>query len=95
VNKLKFLVSLPSRDNGYQREQETIVKGAGNILDIDMDLVYAGGDAITQSQQLLGAIQSDFSSRPDAIIFEPVTSTGLCDLTHNFAVWQRFGLFCS
>jgi ribose transport system substrate-binding protein len=81
MKKLNFLVSLPFSGNGYQREQEKSARATAERFGIDLDIVYASGDAITQSQQLLKAIQLPQSSRPDAIIFEPMTGTGLPRVT--------------
>src|SRR5260370_30740621 len=46
-------------------------------LDVDIQTVYADNDAITQSTQILKAIQADESQRPDAVVFEPVGGTAL------------------
>jgi ribose transport system substrate-binding protein len=46
-------------------------------LGIDLDIVYADGDTIAQSTQILKAIQTDHTVRPDGIIVEPVGGTGL------------------
>jgi len=40
-------------------------------------VIYADNDAITQSTQLLKAIQAEESHRPNAIVFEPVGGTAL------------------
>src|SRR6266436_9802649 len=39
--------------------------------------LYANNDAITQSTQILKAIQAVENLRPDAIVFEPVGGTAL------------------
>src|SRR4029077_15138308 len=39
-------------------------------------IVFAESDAITQSTQILKAIQSDENQRPDGVVFEPVGGTG-------------------
>jgi len=76
VKKLNFLVSLTNDDNDYQIEQANSAKEAARRLDVELQIVHAGNDAISQSQQLLNAIQGS-KARPDAIIFEPVGGTGL------------------
>jgi ribose transport system substrate-binding protein len=43
---------------------------------VDLKIIYAQNDPITQSQQLLGTIQSP-GPHPDAILFEPVGGTAL------------------
>ena len=42
-----------------------------------MEVIHAGDDAITQSQQLLKIIQSRSELRPYAFLVEPVTGAGL------------------
>jgi ribose transport system substrate-binding protein len=77
MKKLTFLVSLTTNDNDYQMEQAVSAEETARKLGVDLKIVYADNDAINQSQQLLKIIQSDAAARPDAIIFEPVGSTGL------------------
>lgn len=71
MKKLNVLISLPTNDIGYHSEQTAAAQDASRRLGIDLKLVYADGDAINQSQQLLSAIQNP-AERPDAIVFEPV-----------------------
>jgi ABC-type sugar transport system substrate-binding protein len=75
MKKLSFLISLTNDDNDYQQEQATAAETAARRLDVDIKIVHADNDAVTQSQQLLEFVQSR-TSRTDAIIFEPVGSTG-------------------
>jgi ribose transport system substrate-binding protein len=44
---------------------------------MDLEVVHADNDSVNQSKQLLDSIQQGPSARPDAILFEPVGSTGL------------------
>src|SRR5262245_34132939 len=44
---------------------------------LDLQILFAGNDTITQSTQILRAIQGDPTLRPDAVIFEPVGGTVL------------------
>lgn len=71
MTKLKVLLSLITADNDYQMAQAAAAADAARRLDADLQIVYAGNSAITQSQQLLTSIQSS-SQRPDAILVEPV-----------------------
>ena len=71
MKRLSFLVSLTNNDNDYQIEQATAAKDSARRLGVDLYLAYAENDAITQSQQLLKAIQSPAASRPDAICWSP------------------------
>lgn len=78
MKKLRFLLSLTTRDNDYQIEQAASAEESGRRLGSELQIIYADNDAITQSQQLLKIIQSkSLDSRPDAIVFEPAGSTGL------------------
>jgi ribose transport system substrate-binding protein len=73
--KLRFLISLITKDNDYQREQAASARSAAGQLGVDVEILYADNDAITQSTQLLKAIQADVSARPDAIVVEPLGAT--------------------
>ena len=77
MKKLRFLISLTTRDNDYQVEQAQAAELAAAKLGVETEILYADNDAITQSTQILKTIQSDQNERPDAIIFEPVGGTAL------------------
>jgi ribose transport system substrate-binding protein len=77
MKKLKFLVSLTTNDNDYQIEQAASAEAAARSLGVDLQIVYADNDSITQSQQILNVIQSRSDAHPDGIIFEPVGGTAL------------------
>src|SRR4029077_7170242 len=64
-------------DNDYQIEQAQAAEQAARSLGVELQTLYANNDAITQSTQILKAVQSAESLRPDAIIFEPVGGTAL------------------
>jgi ribose transport system substrate-binding protein len=72
---LRFIVSLITKDNDYQVEQAASAQAAAQKLGVDVQIIYADNDAITQSTQLLRAIQVEPAARPQAIIFEPVGGT--------------------
>lgn len=76
MESIRVLVSLITKDNDYQREQAVAAERAASKLGMRVEVIYAASDAITQSQQLLEAIQGPFEQRPHAIVFEPV-GTGL------------------
>jgi ABC-type sugar transport system substrate-binding protein len=75
MTKLNVLVSLITDDNDFQVEQAAAAQDAARRLDVSIRLMYAGNDAVDQSQQLVRAIQSA-AARPDAILVEPV-GTGM------------------
>lgn len=77
MDKLNFLVSLTNNDNDYQIEQARAAEEAARRLGVELQIVYADNDSITQSQQLLKVIQSRSEAHPDGIIFEPVGATAL------------------
>jgi ribose transport system substrate-binding protein len=77
MDKLRILVSLTTDDNDYQIEQAQSAEQMARKLGVEIEIVYADNDAITQSTQILKAIQSDKNQRPNAIVFEPVGGTAL------------------
>jgi ribose transport system substrate-binding protein len=77
VKKLKFVVSLTTRDNDYQMEQALAAEEAAQRFGADLQILDAENDAILQSQQLLKIIQSNTEAHPDGIIFEPVGGTAM------------------
>src|SRR5438093_305849 len=78
MKKLRFLVSLTTNDNDYQIEQAQSAEQMARKLGVEARIIYADNDAITQSTQILKAIQSDDElQRPNAIVFEPVGGTAL------------------
>jgi ABC-type sugar transport system substrate-binding protein len=77
MKKLKFLVSLMTKNNDYQLEQAAAAQQAAAQLDVDVQILFGDNDPITQSTQVLKAIQADPTERPDAIVCEPVGATAL------------------
>ena len=75
MTKLNVFVSLITNDNDYQMEQAAAAEDAARRLDANIQIVYAGNDAVNQSQQLVQVIQNS-AKRPDAILVEPV-GTGM------------------
>jgi ribose transport system substrate-binding protein len=75
MTTLRFLVSLITKDNDYQMEQAASAKTAATELGVEAQIVYANDDPITQSTQLLKAIQSEPNLRPNGILVEPVGAT--------------------
>ena len=77
MKKLKFILSLTNNDNDYQLEQAAAAEQAAKQLGVEVQIIQADNDSVTQSQQLLQVIQSRSDSLPDGIIFEPVGGTAL------------------
>jgi ribose transport system substrate-binding protein len=75
--KRRILLSLMTEENDFQLEQAASARRAAEGLPVDLQILFAGNDTITQSTQILRAIQGDAALRPDAVIFEPVGGTAL------------------
>jgi ABC-type sugar transport system substrate-binding protein len=76
MKDLRIVVSLPN-DNAYQHEQGAIARATGGQLGLNVEVLHAHDDAITQSQQILGLVQAPAGKRPTAFIVEPVTANAL------------------
>jgi ribose transport system substrate-binding protein len=85
MKKLRFLVSLMTRENDYQLEQAASAQQTSGKLGVDVQILFADNDAVTQSTQLLKIIQGDPGTRPDAIICEPVGGTCLPQVAQSAA----------
>jgi ribose transport system substrate-binding protein len=77
MKKPSVLVSLTTKDNDYQQEQAADAEQTARRLGVDLQILFADNDAITQSQQLLNVIQNTSGQRPDVIVFEPAGGTAL------------------
>jgi ribose transport system substrate-binding protein len=77
MNELRIVVSLITQENDYQVEQAVAAEEAARKLGVRLDVVYADGDSIQQSQQILTFVQSSEDQHPDGIILEPVGATAL------------------
>lgn len=77
MKKLNFVLSLTNNDNDYQLEQAAAAEEAAQRLGVQLQILSADNDAITQSQQLLKVIQSASGSHPEGIIFEPAGGTAM------------------
>jgi ribose transport system substrate-binding protein len=75
MKRLNFLVSLTNSDNDYQQEQAAAAERAARRLGVDVTIIDANNDALTQSQQLLHYVQDSSVTKPDAIMFEPAGGT--------------------
>jgi len=75
MKPMKVLVSLIIADSDYQQEQAAAAEEVARELNLRIEIIYAGTDAVHQTQQLVKAIQ-DRANRPDAVLVEPV-GTGM------------------
>ena len=73
--RLKFLMSLLMQENPYQQQHASTARQIAGERGVDLEVFFANNDAITQSEQLLKAIQAPKDSRPDGIICAPVGTT--------------------
>jgi ribose transport system substrate-binding protein len=71
MENLNVVIALTTRQNDYQAEQAQSAIEAANRLSIKINIIYADGDAVNQSQQLVKIIQ-DRNQRPSAILVEPI-----------------------
>jgi ribose transport system substrate-binding protein len=76
LKKLHFVLSLPN-DNSYQHEQAASATKTALQLGAEVQVLHANNEALTQSQQVLDIVQSRSIPRPDAVLLEPLTTTGL------------------
>ena len=72
--------------NDYQIEQVAAAEIAAKSLGVELQVIHAENDSITQSQQLLKIIQSRNDALPDGIIFEPVGGTALPQVARAAAI---------
>jgi len=84
--RLRYLVSLITKDNDYQMEQAASAKSVAGEVGADIEIIYAENDAITQSTQLLKVIQADESARPNGIFVEPLGATPFPKVASTAAV---------
>jgi ribose transport system substrate-binding protein len=71
MTKHSVLLSLVTDENDYQREQASAAQAAASQAGLDLRVIHAGSDAITQTKQLLAAVQAPAGERPDVIIVHP------------------------
>src|SRR4029077_6497562 len=83
---LKFILSLTNNDNDYQIEQAATATAMAKRLGVEVQIIHAENDSVTQSQQLLKIIQSRTDALPDGIIFEPVGGTALPQVARAAAI---------
>ncbi len=72
MKRVNVVVALITKDNEYQRQQASAAEATARRLGIGLRVLYANGDAIAQTKQLLGVIHAAGPDRPDAFVVEPV-----------------------
>jgi ABC-type sugar transport system substrate-binding protein len=74
---LRFVLSLVSQDNDYQRAKAAAGEEMAHRLGLNVEVMFCNGDAIEQSRQLLTIIQSRTPTpRINGIVVQPA-GTGL------------------
>jgi ribose transport system substrate-binding protein len=74
MKKLRFVLSLITEENDYQRQQASAAREAAARLGVEVQTLFANNDAIQQSQQLLDVIQSR-NEKVNGILVEPASRT--------------------
>jgi ribose transport system substrate-binding protein len=74
MKRLRFVVSLITDDNDYQRQQASDAQQAASRLGVELQTLFSGNDAIHQSQQLLDVIQNR-NTGVSGILVEPAGRT--------------------
>lgn len=81
---LKIVVSLHVASSVYQQAEARAAQVAGQRHGYRVSVIFAEGDAVTQSEQLLKLIYSADEARPDVIILEPI-GTGMIRVAQEAA----------
>jgi ribose transport system substrate-binding protein len=74
MKKPRFVLSLITDENDYQRQQASSAQEAAIRLGVDLQTLFARNDAIHQSQQLLDVIQAR-NGGVSGILVEPASRT--------------------
>ena len=74
MKKPRFVLSLITDENDYQRQQASGAQEAAMRLGVDLQTLFARNDAIHQSQQLLDVIQAR-NGGVSGILVEPASRT--------------------
>ena len=74
MSKIKFVLSLITSENDYQREQAKAAEVAAQRLNVDLEILYADNDSVSQSSQLLDVIHK-YKSELKGILVEPAGGT--------------------
>jgi len=76
-------VSLLSEEQDFQVMQAADAREVGARLGLDVEVVFAEGQAVVQSQQLLKAVHAPEGERPVAIVVEPTVGEGFERVARN------------
>lgn len=74
MGQLRFVLSLITEENDYQREQAKAAEEAARILKVDLQILYSNNDSVTQSSQILDALHT-YKGALHGILVEPAGGT--------------------
>jgi ribose transport system substrate-binding protein len=74
MGQLRFVLSLITQENDYQREQAKAAEEAARRLKVDLQVYYSNNDSVTQSAQILDALHT-YKGALDGILVEPAGGT--------------------
>lgn len=74
MSKIKFVLSLITSENDYQREQARAAEAVARRLQVDLEILYADNDSVVQSSQILDVIHKNKSTL-NGILVEPAGGT--------------------
>ena len=79
----KVVVALLNAEQEFQQLQAKDARDTGSRLGLDVEVVFAGGHAVVQIQQLFKHIHAPEGERPAAIVVEVATAEGLERVARN------------
>jgi ABC-type sugar transport system substrate-binding protein len=81
----KVVVALLTAEQEFQQLQAQDAREVAARLGLDVEVVFAGGHAVVQIQQLFKHIHAPEGDRPVAIVVEAATAEGLARVARNAA----------
>jgi len=79
----RVFVSLLSEEQDFQVMQAADAREVGARLGLEVEVAFADGHAVLQSQQLLKAVHAPEGERPVAIVVEPTVGEGFERVARN------------
>jgi ABC-type sugar transport system substrate-binding protein len=79
----RVFVSLLSEEQDFQVMQAADAREVGARLGLEVEVAFADGHAVVQSQQLLKAVHAPEAERPVAIVVEPTVGEGFERVARN------------
>ncbi len=79
----RVFVSLLSEEQDFQVMQAADAREVGARLGLEVEVAFADGQAVVQSQQLLKAVHAPEGERPVAVVVEPTVGEGFERVARN------------